>query len=97
MATAQDVVQAFNALPQTEKTLAAAQIQEVAPLPRPPDKVVGTLWIMVVAALVFGFAGGLVGIFVLIEGDKPTEVIVPIVTTVLGFLGGLLAPSPAAK
>jgi cation transporter-like permease len=97
MTTAQEVVQAFNALPQTEKEQAAAEIQEVAPLPRAPDNVIGTLWLMVVGALVFGFAGGLVGIFILIEGDKSTDVLVPIVTTVLGFLGGLLAPSPAPK
>jgi hypothetical protein len=87
MTTAQDVVQAFNILAQAEKTQAATQIQEVVPLPPPTEGVAGTLWIMVVGALVFGFAGGLVAIFVLIEDGKSTDVIVLIVTTVLGLLG----------
>jgi uncharacterized protein involved in exopolysaccharide biosynthesis len=97
MATAREVVQAFEELPEGQKKEAATEIQRVAPLPPPPAPVVGTLWLMVVGALVFGFVAGLIAVVILVLSDESTEVVAPIVTTVLGFLGGLLAPTPTTK
>lgn len=87
---ASDVISAFNQLSAQEQSLVKAQIQ----LPDPPNSALGAVWIIVVATLAVILVGGLGAVVFLIADNKPTEVVVPIVTTALGFVGGLLAPSP---
>lgn len=94
MATASEVVDQYKALPEDEKATAAAQI---AALPRPPKGVVGVLWVMVVGAFVVTLLVGIWLLYSLIQEDKSTEVIVPIVTAAVGVLAGLLAPSPVSS
>jgi hypothetical protein len=93
--TSTDVLETFKQLPEDEKEVAAAAIAASRPLPPPPEKVVGPLWLIAVSAFAIVLVGGTLGLFLLIADDKETEVIVPLVTAALGVLAGLLAPSPA--
>jgi hypothetical protein len=96
MATAEDVVSSWEALPDDEKLKANAAIA-VRPLPQAPTGVVGTLWIMVVGTLCIVLIAGGVGLYFLSRDNISTEVLLPIVTSALTALVGLLAPSPVAS
>jgi hypothetical protein len=94
---ATEVVQAFEDLPDSEKDTAAAVIAASRPLPDPPASAVGPLWLMTVGAFVVLMVGGALLLYLLVQDDKSTEVIGPLVTGALGVLAGLLAPSPISQ
>jgi len=94
MAQAAEVLQAFEDLPDPEKKKAAAAIAASRPLPPPPEQVVGPIWLITVSAFVVLMIGGALMLYLLVQDDKSTEVIGPLVTGALGVLAGLLAPSP---
>ncbi len=97
MVRAAEVFTAFEALPDEEKKKAAAAIAASRALPDPPDKYVGPLWLMVVGAFVVLLVGGALLLFLLVQDDKSTEVIGPLVTGALGCWPVCLprVPSPA--
>lgn len=94
MANADDLIAAFQQLPAAEQAKAGVAIQQVQSLPAPPTTIVAVLWVMVVGAFVLLLVGGTIGLFILIDGGKSTEVVYPLVSAALGVLAGLLAPSP---
>jgi hypothetical protein len=96
VATATQVIEGFNALPDDEKAQAGAAIAASRPFPDPPPKYVGVLWIMVVGAFIVLMLGGAYIMYILVQDNKSTQVIGPLVTGALGVLAGLLAPSPVA-
>lgn len=75
---------------------ATQQAQLVRSLPDPSQSVAGTLWLMIVGALIVVLIGGVGLLYLLTNNGKPTDVILPIVTSSLTALVGLLAPSPVA-
>ncbi len=62
-------------------------------LPKPPPRYVGPLWVIVVATFCVVLVGGDYLMYQLVQDNKSTEVIGPVVTGALGVLAGLLAPS----
>lgn len=93
MTMATEVIARFDALPPDERAKAAREIR-VRSLPDPPAPWVGPLWLSVVGAFVVLLLGGAFLLYLLVQEDKSTEVIGPLVTGALGVLAGLLAPSP---
>jgi len=93
---AAEVLTDFDTLPDDEKKKAAAAIAASRALPDPPARYVGPLWLMTVGAFVVLLVGGAFLLFLLVQDDKSTEVIGPLVTGALGVLAGLLAPSPVS-
>jgi hypothetical protein len=96
METATELIAGFDALPLDERAKAAKEIR-VRSLPEPPAPWIGPLWLMVVGAFVVLLLGGGFLLFLLVQDDKSTEVIGPLVTGALGVLAGLLAPSPVSS
>jgi hypothetical protein len=94
MSTAGDVIQNFNALPEEEKTQAAGAIAASRPLPNPPPRYVGVIWLMVVGAFIVLLLGGAFLMYRMVQDKESTAVVGPLVTGALGVLAGLLAPSP---
>ena len=86
-------------------TLRKAEAQVVQQLPPPTTKVIDAIWLIIVAA----FALALVfSVWVLGQGvtselkvnvayATKSDTMLTIVTTIVGFLAGLLAPSPVGK
>jgi hypothetical protein len=86
MANAKNLIDDFQLLSDSDKQLVVQQ------LPLPTGPTVNRLWFVVVGTLATVLVGGVVLIaFVPSQNDK----IVPIVTSALTGLLGLLAPSPA--
>lgn len=86
-----------QAVVDSAKNLSAAQqAQLVRSLPNPSQSVAGTLWLMIVGALIVLLIGGVGLLYLLTDNGKSTDVILPIVTSSLTALVGLLAPSPVA-
>jgi hypothetical protein len=94
--TATELLQSYEELPESEKKVAAAAISS-RPLPRPPARYVGLLWVMVVGAFIAVLLGGGYLLYELVRDDTSTDVIAPLVTGAFGVLAGLLAPSPVAN
>jgi hypothetical protein len=98
MATGDDLLKAFQQLPPLEQAKAAGAIQIsrplAEPLPEPPPRYVGILWLMVVGAFIILLLGGTILLYLLVQDGETTEVVAPLVTGALGVLAGLLAPSP---
>jgi hypothetical protein len=97
MATASQVLEEFNTLDGEEKRQAANAIAASRPLPDPPASYVGPIWVIVVLAFCIVLVGGGILLYQLVQDDKSTEVIGPLVTGALGVLAGLLAPSPVTQ
>jgi hypothetical protein len=56
--------------------------------------VANALWLIVVSAFVIVLVGGGWLLYDMSKNEQDTSVILPIITTVLGALVGLMAPSP---
>ncbi|WP_431102959.1 hypothetical protein [Roseateles noduli] len=76
------------------------------PIALPPDsKIVAWIWLVVVAALALSLLIAVIalccGMYSAIEADKPyatkSDTVLAVITTIVGFLAGLLAPSPVNK
>ena len=93
--TAAELIGEFESLPAKERAIAAQEIR-VRALPDPPTPWVGPLWFLIVSAFVVVLVGGGFLLYLLVQDDKNTEVIGPLVTGALGVLAGLLAPSPVS-
>ena len=84
------------------QTLKDLERQVVATLPPPPPVIVGWLWLIIVAtfALVLLYTTWVLGTGVMTPLDKNADYaftgqsMLTVFTTVVGFLAGLLAPSP---
>jgi hypothetical protein len=92
--SADQVIEAFQQLPAAEQAKASVAIRSVRALPDAPPQVVGILWLLVVGGFVVLMLGGALLVYLLIQDDKSTEVMAPLVTAAVGVLAGLLAPSP---
>ncbi|MBK7934589.1 MAG: hypothetical protein KA956_12640 [Pyrinomonadaceae bacterium] len=90
------IVDATNSLSDTDKKEVAARIE--AGLPKPDGKTNNWIWILVVSAFVLVFVGTAASMVysLLGEGEKAAafDKLLIIFTTVVGFLVGLLSPSP---
>jgi hypothetical protein len=104
VADTQQVVREFLDLSAEEKRQAKEALEragELAPqsIPRPDvggpsTGVANALWVIVVAAFVIVLVGGGWLLYDMSKNGQDTSVILPITTTVLGALVGLMAPSP---
>jgi hypothetical protein len=104
MADTQQVVREFLDLSAEEKREAKEALEragELAPqaIPLPPEGgpstgVASALWVIVVSAFVIVLVGGGWLLYDMSKNEQDTSVILPIITTVLGALVGLMAPSP---
>ncbi|GEM_PF-2776811 len=90
----EEIIKLYDALDEKEKEEVRKQIRAI---PDPSKKVAGALWIIVVSCFSFALLGGIVLTFFLITGDHPTDVFVPIVTTILGALAGFFAQTKTAE
>lgn len=89
----------------TEETLRKLEAQVVERFPDPNDKTASRLWLIVVVsfALVLVFCAWVLGTGVTEKLDTgatyavKSDTILTLFTTVVGFLAGLLAPSPVSK
>jgi hypothetical protein len=104
MADTQQVVREFLDLSAEEKREAKEALEragELAPQAIPSPKeggpstgVANVLWVIVVSAFVIVLVGGGWLLYDMSKNEQDTSVILPIITTVLGALVGLMAPSP---
>ena len=94
--TVEQVVAEYASLSADDQRRVLAATAALAPPPA-DSAANAALWIIVVLSLSMLLVGGTVLLFFLINWEKPTEVIVPLVTGALGALAGLLAPSPVAQ
>jgi hypothetical protein len=104
MADTQQVVREFLDLSAEEKREAKEALEragELAPKAIPPPAeggpstgVASALWVIVVSAFVIVLVGGGWLLYDMSKNEQDTSVILPIITTVLGALVGLMAPSP---
>lgn len=97
-----ETLKALSADP--EKTLKDLERQVVASLPLPNDEVVGRLWLIIVSTFSLVLIGttGVLGAGVFFpkgsgEFVVPGQVMLTVFSTVVGFLAGLLAPSPMGR
>jgi hypothetical protein len=87
------------------ETLKKLEAQVVQGFPRPDDKTASRLWLVVVVsfALVLVFCAWVLGTGVTAKLDAgatyavKSDTVLTLFTTVVGFLAGLLAPSPVSK
>ena len=87
------------------ETLKKLEKQVVQGLPPPDDQTASRLWLVIVCsfALVFVFSAWVLGTGVTTKLEAnatyavKSDTILTIFTTVVGFLAGLLAPSPLGK
>jgi hypothetical protein len=71
-------------------------VQQVSPLPSPDTITVNFIWRVVVSAFVLALLVAVAILAINAVTQKPTaEVLITIFTTAVGFLAGLLTPSPA--
>lgn len=83
----------LQSLPQSAKEDVAVG----AGLERPTGLWANILWLMIVASFCVILVGGGLILYFMSRDQQDTTVVVPIVTTVLGALVGLLAPSPVQQ
>jgi hypothetical protein len=104
--TTAEVVQRVLSMPVEEQKQVAAQSLQALPeaakedvaagagLARPTGVWNSVLWLLIVTSFCVVLVGGAYIVYVMSRDDVDTSVFVPVVTTVLGALVGLLAPSP---
>jgi hypothetical protein len=109
MADSQQVVREFLDLSVEEKREAKealaragelAQPQMLAQpeaIPEPGPGVTNILWVLIVTTFVIVLLGGGYLLYDMSKNAQDTSVILPIITTVLGALVGLMAPSPVQR
>lgn len=93
-ADTKQVVREFLDLSVDEKEEAKDALERAGGLGNASEGVVNTLWVMIVGAFVIVLLGGGYLLYDMSKNEQDTSVIVPIITTVLGALVGLMAPSP---
>jgi hypothetical protein len=96
-ADTQQVVREFLDLSAHEKEEAREAIEKAGGLPAPTGRVGDALWLIVVSAFVIVLVGGGWLLYDMSKNGQDTSVILPIITTVLGALVGLMAPSPVQE
>jgi flagellar basal body-associated protein FliL len=90
MADTQQVVREFLDLSVEEKR----EAKEALGMKEASEGVTNILWVMIVTAFVVVLLGGGYLLYDMSKNEQDTSVILPIITTVLGALVGLMAPSP---
>jgi hypothetical protein len=100
MADTQQVVREFLDLSVEERRQAKEALERAGELAQPQEMppagqgVTNVLWVMIVSAFVIVLLGGGFLLYDMSKNQQDTSVILPIITTVLGALVGLMAPSP---
>lgn len=99
MAALEDAMTAYDGLTARDKTKfhAANQLAAVQPLPPASSGVNNEVWLIVIGTLAFVLVAALGCLALFVYTGKTTDLMVSVVTFVLGIFGGLLAPSPVAK
>ena len=93
-ADTQQVVREYLDLSAEEKRVAKEALERSGAIPPPSDTWSNILWLMIVTAFVVVLVGGSFLLYDMSKNEQDTSVILPIITTVLGALVGLMAPSP---
>jgi hypothetical protein len=96
------VKQTIDKLPDAERRDVASSPSLQAVLPKPDDQTLDFLWKVIVASFCLVLLGTVAAlVFSMyrspVDGGAKPELILAIITTVIGFLAGLVSPSPVQK